>query len=177
MMRRRANKMRYHRRSGITLIETVLSLLILAGAFASGLTAIGSARASQVAAAERRFALSLAEDMMDEVLAEPNYKEGNTYGLEAGERASDRQAFDDMDDYDDWSSTPPVDYYDVDIPGGDGYSRRVQILYVNPDNPTQYVSTDMGLAVIIVRVRFNTKIVAEIRAYRSDVWRSPLEAD
>jgi len=163
------------RGTGVTLVETVLSLLILGGAFASALTAIGSARGAQMSAADRRLALVLAEDLMTEILAEPAYKEGSTFGHESGEAIRPRSAFDDMDDYNAWTTRTLVDIDGNAIPGADRYTREVQIVYVDPANPERRVSSDQGLALIIVQVKYSRRIVAEVRAYRSDVWRSPEE--
>lgn len=165
------------RLTGITLVETVLSLLILAGAFVAAMNTITSARGSQVILAERRFGQVLAEDLMDEILAREHYKEGSSFGPEADEvDGVSRAGFDDLDDYHGWSASPPVDEAGNAIPGADRYTRKAQVRYVKLWNPNQVTLSDEGMALIVVTVKHGDKQVAELHTFRSDIWQSPGES-
>jgi len=156
---------------GISLIETVLSLLIIGGAFVASLNTISGARASQAIAAQQRLGLVLAEDLMAEILSQP-YKESTLLGFEFGENTGDRSAFDDIDDYDNWSSTPPTDVNGDAIEGADRYTREVQVNYVKLWSPTTVSYSDEGMLRIIVTVTRGGKEVAKLTSYRSDIYES-----
>jgi len=163
--------------AGITLVETVLSLLILAGAFVAAMNTITAARGSQVILAERRFGQVLAEDLMDEILSKGQYKEGLTRGPETDEvDGLSRAGFDDLDDYHDWSASPPVDEDGNAIAGADRYTREAQVRYVELWNPNQVTLTDEGMALIIVTVKHGDKQVAQLHTFRSDIWQPPGES-
>jgi Tfp pilus assembly protein PilV len=156
---------------GISLIETVLSLLIISGAFVASLNAISGARASQAIAAQQRLGLVLAEDLMAEILSQP-YKESTLLGLEFGENTGDRSNFDDIDDYKGWTSTPPTDVNGNVIEGTTGYTRKVQVNYVRLWSPTETTLSDQGMLRIIVTVTRGGKEVARLTSYRSDIYES-----
>ena len=163
-------------RRGITLVETVLSLLILGGAFVAALNTIASARGAQAVVTQRQFGLTLAEDLMAEILSKPFYHEGASVGPEADEMAAfNRSLFDDMDDFHSWSSSPPVDPDGEKIAGAEGYSRQVEVTYVELSNPSSTSYSDQGVMRITVTVKFGRKVVATLVSYRTDGWQSPQE--
>lgn len=159
------------RRRGLSLIETVLSLLILGGAFVALLETVSSARKAQAIASERQFATLLAEDMMSEVLGMPNYKEGSTLGPDSGEAIGNRSAFDDVDDYHNWTATPPVDRDGVVIPGSNGYTRTVVIARRQLNNTNVNSVTDQGVLLIKITILRNGKEVLTFRGLRTDAWQ------
>ena len=154
----------------------MLSLLILGGAFVASLNTITTARASQLTIAERRLGVAMAQDLMDEVLSQDVYTEG-TLGLDTGEARRPRSTYDDINDYQGWSSSGQMrDIDDNLIPGTEGYTRRVAMHYVDPDNLAATRNYDTGLVRIVVRVRNDWRIVAELTAYRSSNWQAPQES-
>lgn len=160
---------------GISLIETVLSLLILGGAFVALLNTVGSARTAQAIAAERQFANVLAEDLMAEVLAQQTYQEDITIGPELDELLGTRSGFDDVDDYHGWSATPPVDPDGTAILGAEGYTRQVEVAYRMLANTNDNSPTDQGILLVKITVKRGDKTVATLRGLRSDVWQAPEE--
>ena len=171
-----SNNSNTRRHAGITLVETVLSLLIISGAFVAALNSIASARAAQAVVSERQLGIILAEDLMAEILSKPNYKEGSGVGPEVDEMATfNRSLFDDMDDYHAWASSPPVDAEGNTIAGAEAYTRSVSVNWANTTNPDLDALTDTGLVRITVTVKRGDKQVAELTAFRSDVWNAPGE--
>ncbi|MFH1302194.1 MAG: hypothetical protein ABIK07_14130 [Planctomycetota bacterium] len=92
------------RRTGITLIESLISVTITAIAGTALFTAIGASLGSSYSALNKTIGTGLADQMLDELAAvrfptsndtRPAYK-------------ITRQYFDDLDDYQNWSSSPPV---------------------------------------------------------------------
>jgi len=169
VLKREASKTQQRRLAGISLIETVLSLLIVGGAFVASLNTIASARASQAIAAQQRLGLVLTEDLMEEILTHP-YKESSILGLEVGENNNDRKDFDDIDDYHEWSSSPPTDIDGHDLVGAEAYTRSVTVQRVQLSSPTTTTSSDEGVLRIIVTVKYGSKEVAKLTAYRSDIY-------
>jgi type II secretory pathway pseudopilin PulG len=164
-----------HARRGLSLIETVLSLLILGGAFVALLNTVGSARSAQAIAAERQLAFVLAEDMMSEVMGQDTYMEDATIGLESGETLGDRSAFDDVDDYHNWSATPPVDRDGVAIAGAEGYTREVTVDFRRLANTQANSATDQGVLRVQVVVKRGDKTIATLNGLRTDAWQAPEE--
>lgn len=161
--------------AGITLVETVLSLLILGGAFVAALNTIASARGAQAIVTQRQLGLVLAEDLMAEILSQSEYKEGLLFGPEVGEAASGRDAFDAVDDFAGWVASPPVDSSGKLIAGAERYSREVEVIYVQLNNPTTQSLVDQGVMRITVTVKAGDKTVATLTSYRTDAWQSPEE--
>ena len=174
MFDRHNNVVKPHR-NGITMVETVLSLLILGGAFVAALNTISSARAAQAMVTQRQLGLVLAEDLMAEVLSQDVYQEGLLFGPEASEALGNRSEFDAVDDFDEWTSSPPVDAQGVTIAGTTGYTRTIEISYVQRNNTDTESLTGQGIVQIVVTVYFGDKTVATLTAYRTDTWQAPQE--
>ena len=161
--------------SGITLVETVLSVLILGGAFVAALNTIGSARGAQAVVTQRQYGLTLAEDLMAEILSHDTYQQGLLFGPEVDEALDDRDEFDAVDDFNGWTSSPPTDPSGVKIEGADDYTRSVKVSYVKLDDPSADSVTDKGVLRITVTVSYRSKEVAKLVAYRTDAWQAPQE--
>jgi Tfp pilus assembly protein PilV len=91
-------------RSGFSLVEALVAVAITAIAGAALFASIGAAVRSSTAAAQVALAEGLAEQLMDEIAARRFPPETNS--VPSG---STRATFDDVDDYDLWSATPPED--------------------------------------------------------------------
>ncbi len=137
-----AGKGKMVRNAGFALVEALLALLILGvslpliiGLFSSG------AREPAISRDETR-ALFLCQELMDGVLTRkwdekttPAGKVVNpsVIGLDAGENAGDRSAWDDVDDYDGLADASIRDLAGNLIPGMEGFSSTVAVDYVCPD--------------------------------------------
>lgn len=171
MMVRSCLTTRRHRSAGVSLLETVIALLILGGAFVAALNTIGGARASQAVVADQRLGLVLAQDMLAEVLSHPYAEPGTSVlGIDLNEVASDRSTFDDIDDYHGWSASPPEAVDGQAIAGADRYTRSVEVVRVQLSNPLSPSLSDQGMKRVVVTVRNGEKQVAQLTAYRSDVY-------
>lgn len=170
-----SNPTKNHCHAGITLVETVLSLLILGGAFVAALNTIASARGAQAIVTQRQLGLLLAEDLMAEILSQAAYQEGLVFGPEIGETSAGRASFDAIDDYNGWRSAPPVDADGNKIAGAERYSRQVEVAYVKLLNPATTSLIDEGVLRITVTVRAGQKVVASLTAYRTNAWQPPQE--
>lgn len=163
---------RCHHR-GVTLVETVLSLLIIGGAYVALLNTVGSARTAYAASAQRQIGMVLAEDLMAEILAQTDYEEGNSIGTDSGESNGNRSLFDDIDDYDGWSQTPPVDRDGNAIAGAQGYTREVDVVWVGSMWASTTRAWDEGTKRITVTIKRGDKPVTTLIGYRTNDWVSP----
>lgn len=153
-------------RRGVSLIESVAALVILAGAMAAAMNSVASARASQVMAAERAKARVLADSMLAEVLENAYAEPGsNTLGPDAGEtNATTRSQFDDVDDYHGWSNTVRATDGTV-IDGYDGYVVSFDVAWVDPDALANSVSGDQGVKRVQVTITRNGRTVAQAQGW------------
>lgn len=118
---------------GYTLVEVLIASALVGVVLAGALDGMGGAARTWLAAGEAVDADALARQLLDEVLAqsysEPDYEDADAapWGIDAGETAYDRGTFDDLDDYDDWSASPPVTRAGATIDGYSGWSRSVVV--------------------------------------------------
>lgn len=149
---------------GLTLIEAVVSLVIISVMGVAALRALSAATLSRALAGDRARGVILAEDLMQEILAAP-------YGVPPnGEivHPETRLTFDDIGDYHAWSSSPPT------APDGKalapaGWRREVSVKTVQPADPAAEAA-GTGLARIRVRVYKGDSLVASAQALRAEAW-------
>lgn len=142
------------RRGGITLVEAVLSILIVSVMIVAALQSLGSAATADKIHASRRIGPALASQLMSEILVTAYEDDGDSpvFGRENGEAGSHRKKLDDVDDYDGWSSSPLKDKDGSTISGFSGWTRAVSVQWVDPSNVSTVVAAESGLKRIIVTV-------------------------
>lgn len=115
----------------LTLVEVVLSMVILGIAISAGVQALGSFAAGSLAWRERNTAGELANALMAEIDSLPfcDPSGSNTIARESGESADDRSTFDDIDDYDGWDVSPPRDKTNAALTIYDGYRQQVAVAF------------------------------------------------
>ena len=155
-------------RRGLTLTEVSIASLLV------GVMAIGAMRSVGVAARTRATIVKglngsgLAEQLLSEVLRakyEDPDEAGAPLGTDTGE-AAPRANFDDVDDYQNWDASPPVDSAGVLVPGYTGWRREVFVKYVVPGTLANSGS-DTGLKHVQVRVTDPRGKQTEIFALRT----------
>lgn len=142
------------RRAGITLVEAILSTLIVSIMLVAALQTLGTAaKADQVLAAQR-IGPALASQLIAEILATEYVDSGEhaTFGLEPGDSGGSRSKYEDVDDYHGWSSSPPEDKDGDAISGMSGWTRSVSVQWVDPSDVSTVVAADAGLKLITVTV-------------------------
>ena len=82
--------------------------------------------------------------------------------------ASPRSAFDDVDDYDSWTASPPQYRDGTTIPNRTGWRQRVVVTRVTPANPTVTSGTDQGAKRIRVKIEYKDQILVDQSAIRTD---------
>ena len=156
---------------GFTLIESVMSILVVSVMFTAALAVVASSRVGQRITADHSRGTLLAEQLMNEIL-ERAYIDPDGAGLtlarEAGEDAQNRTTWDDVDDYEEWSSAPPRDETGVVMSGLTGWARSVVVEYVRDDDVvSKVVGSNTGVKRITVTVTRDGRRVAWLQALRT----------
>lgn len=164
-------------RRALTLVEVVVSSLLVALVLAGAMRLVGSSVRTQSDAARRVRALALAEDLMGEILqqqhAEPDEPPAfGTEGAEAAANVGPRTLWDDVDDYRAWSETPPQAKDGSVIPDSAGFRRWVEVKQVAPaDLATALADTDdRGVKRVTVNVSYDGTTLASLVAVRTRAW-------
>ncbi|HHN78359.1 MAG TPA: type II secretion system protein [Phycisphaerales bacterium] len=165
-----------HARRGLALVEVILSTLIIGGLLASVMTVIGVSAQRGVLTDEKTKAAWLAHDLAAEIACYPcRYRLssepitdrnvvstvlGRAASLDPGAftQGSTRTSFNDIFDFDNWSSTPPVDPDGTPIPGYTGWTRQVDVDAVDPDTLNTRAFNDSA-ARIVVTVKHRNRVV------------------
>ena len=140
---------------GLTLIEVVVSTLLVSTILLASLNASATFQRNQSAARERISGRELGNQILDEITCrdfrdrvEPGF------GVEADESTDDRGTFDDVDDYHLYSESTPTHRDGSKIAIFDGWSYSISVLAVEADTngiTTSGASIDSPMRLIVVQ--------------------------
>lgn len=179
------------RRPALSLVEAVLSIAIVGGLLASVFSVVGASASRAAHAQQASLGAALARDLVAEIASMPCTPRANgepvsglnldinllgvSFSIGASEPAStNRLAFNDVYDYHNWTSTPPTARDGNPIPGFAGWTRKVQVVSVDPITLQPRANT--SCAFITVTVLFGKKPVHTetiIRSTQADLLREP----
>ncbi|HRQ71974.1 MAG TPA: prepilin-type N-terminal cleavage/methylation domain-containing protein [Phycisphaerales bacterium] len=154
MTPRRAHNAAPSRQRGFSLVEVVVAILVLSALLAASLNTVAASASMQRHAADRARARVLALDLLNEARRHP-YDDpiaGSGTGPGPGEINGTRSLFNDVDDFNGWSASPPQRTDGSVIPGFEGWTRACTVEYVSLANPATTVLTDSGVKRITVTV-------------------------
>ena len=158
-------------RRGFSLVEVVICIGIVGIMLVAALNTVAVAKTMERKIGERTRGLLLAEQLMSEILI-TDYadKDGgaDSFGLGSVENTGDRSEFDDVDDYDNWSASPPQNKDGTEITHLTGWTRSVDVAWVTSTNLNSAVSSNTGIKRITVTVKFGGAEVASLTAYRTN---------
>jgi Tfp pilus assembly protein PilV len=161
-------------RSGITLIETCLSTIIVGGLLGASITAVGNLATARQITSDRAKGYQLAEDLLTESQMLP-YVDPALSADQIGPSATElvpgnRSLFNDCDDYDSWSESPPQEKSGTVISGFNGWKRTVRVQWVNPSASFSPSVTSTGYKQITVAAIKNGKTVATLSCIKGAAW-------
>jgi type II secretory pathway pseudopilin PulG len=164
----RLGRMNAIRRRGFTLMEAAISTVIVAVMFVAALNTVGMSRVTQHKTALVSRGRMFAESLMAEILQQSYQEPGETYvfGREAGESSTSRAAYDDVDDYDEWTESPLVAKDGTAVANSANWSRTVTVEWVDPLNPDQVQTTETGAKRITVVAAFRNVPQATVVAVK-----------
>jgi type II secretory pathway pseudopilin PulG len=162
-----------------SLIEIVLSTAILSLVLVGTLQAVSTSLKTQAVICERAQGLFLAQDLMAEILLQP-YKDPTQtplFGPESGDVDSAhpavRSGLDDVDDYYNWTDSPPHARDGTALAGFDAsWSRASVVVWISPDTGNTS-ATETGVKRITITVTHNYKTVSTLAAIATDSWQYP----
>ncbi len=166
------SKRQSKRRTGLGLVEVIVSSLVVGVMLVAALETLGAVLRTQKANSTRLVGPNLAMELMSEIMSQP-YKDpqanGSTLGLDSGESTGNRVAFDDVDDY--------ANYDQIGIEDKDG-SSRIELSNWRQQVEVRWMSLALGilndiletdLKRIVVTVTSPTGEVSTLTAFRSKV--------
>lgn len=164
-------KPRPNDRRGFSMIEATIASLLVGTLAVAALNTVGASMVSQTESVRQSNGLMLAQDLMTEILSK-TYEDPDIPG-EWGPGTSEtlssgRSQFDDVDDYMDWTSTPPQYGDGTKIPNHAKWKRIVRVKWIDPDTFSA-VDTESGLKRIKVKVKWDKRLVCELYAIRADI--------
>lgn len=177
----------------MTLAESLVSMVIVGVMVVAALNLTASAVQGRQLRATRAQGKNLAIDLMWEIMAgtyeehdniivdqrlehsngavvetpDPQIEQPPVFGPEPGEDGGTREYFDDIDDYNGWSSTPPQIKDGTVIPGYDGWSRSVDVKFSRLDDPKSISVSETGIKRILVTVTDPRGRIEQVVAVRS----------
>ena len=152
-----------------SMVETLLSVVLVGGLLVVALDTAGSAVAGRHVTQDRGRGALLAQALMAEILPR-SYEEPvdpPIFGRESGETGGDRAGYDDVDDYHAWTSSPPEYRDGTALSGLSAWQRAVVVEYVDPDDLTTVVGSDLGVKRITITVTRNEVVTASLVAVRA----------
>lgn len=153
-------------RRAFSMAETVFSVLLVGGLLVASLQTLGASASAQRGMADHGRGQKLAMDLMAEILR-THYEDPDgspAFGLETGESAANRAAFDDVDDYRNYSESPCAYKNGTAISKFSGWSRMAAIERVSSGDLLQTSVIETGVKRITVTALRNNVTAATLTA-------------
>jgi len=168
------------RRDGLTLVEAMVSTLIVAVMLVAALTAFGGVARSHLVQKATWKGQALGWSLLAEVM-QARYEDPNTpggWGLDSGENPAPRSDFDDVDDYDGWTASPPQENDGTEFTDYAGWRRTVSVTLIDPRTLSFSFPQDLGLRKIEVTVadpHGNSAVFSGLRSRHGAGEKAPIE--
>ncbi|MEM0983513.1 MAG: hypothetical protein AAGI17_06165 [Planctomycetota bacterium] len=122
----------------MSVVETTVASVVVALAITASLTLVGNAMSTHAVARDRLQAVLLAESLLAEIIQLPYEDPAAPGSFGPGPGEDTRAEFDDIDDYDGWSTTNIAMWNGADLSYADGWRYDVEVrhstlLILNPD--------------------------------------------
>lgn len=164
-----------HGRRALSLAESAISIVIVGVMLVAALNTVAASRMAERKTSDRSLGQMLAQQLMAEIqmqaYADPEYGE-DSFGLAAGKVTGNRSLWNDVDDYDGWSASPPQYKDGTALSGLVGWERSVTVDWVGPLDLSQVVGSNQGAKRIVVTVTRDAAVVARLTAIRTSSWPS-----
>ena len=164
------------RRGGLTLVEAVISVLIVAVMLVAALYTLGGTARARLVQGKRRHGLFLAQQLVSEICQawyeDPESDEHSSLGLDLGEASFDRANFDDVDDYVNWSASPPEAKDGAALPGYEGWQRRADVIHLSLAG---FEDSLKQIKVVVVDPEGSETVLYAVRSRFTDVQYEPAE--
>jgi len=152
------------RRYGFSMVEAVFCVVLVGGLVVVSLDTLGASKTAQKNLGDRALGQLLASSLMSEILNQ-SYEDPNQTpiaGLELTENALLRTTYDDVDDYTNWTASPPQNRDGTTIPEMTDWQESVKIDVVDPANLNTRMLLDTGVKRITVTIKRNGDVIATL---------------
>jgi Tfp pilus assembly protein PilV len=156
-------------RSGFSLIEVAISSILVGSILVTAMSTVGAVLRFRSSSSDSGRAALLATDLLAEISGQP-YSDPNqtpVLGKESGETT--RAQFDDVDDYDSWTETPPKNRAGTNLTGFTGWTRSVTVARAQRNSPMQTAGSDEGLKRIRITVSKNGVTLQTVDALKASL--------
>lgn len=160
--------------AGFSLMEAVVATLIVGVMLVAALRTVAASRTSQLTISDRAKGQMLAKDLMAEILTHPYIDpQGDAIpwvgaNITQGETAGPgRSLYDDIDDFNFWSKSPPEFTDGTAMPDLTDWTRSVNVYWADPADLSQPRITDTGVKYFEVTVKRGDRVVATLATIRT----------
>ena len=149
--------------SGFSYVEVLLCSVIISIILVSGLRLFGNLGRSRQVLLDQSSADFLALQMVEEI-KQQFYRDpdgSSVFGREPDETAADRNDFDDVDDYHNFSDCPPRQRDGNALTQYNVFTRAVSVRYVAADDFIQTAVSDEGFKEVTITISRSGQILAQ----------------
>ncbi|MBN2129398.1 MAG: type II secretion system protein [Sedimentisphaerales bacterium] len=156
--------------AAFTIVEAVISTIIVAFMLVAALSTVGASRCVQQETSLADRGRQLAESLMAEILRQDYQDTGKpiSFGPEADESTATRTDFDDVDDYNGWAASPPTAKDGTVLANASGWTRTVVVVWIEPRDPAAVKSSETYAKRITVTAKYNNVSQATLVAVRTN---------
>lgn len=139
----------------------LLSAVIIGGLLVAAVQLFSNLGRSQQSITDQTAADLLALEMIQEIKQWPYADPAgpNNLGPESDEISTGRFLFDDIDDYHNWSASPPQDRFGNHLDQYGDLTRSVEVFFVAADNFQETSSANEGFKKVVITVHRNDQIL------------------
>ena len=163
----------YITRTGISMAETIVATLIIGFVLVASLQIVGPMVRSSSVHADRLVAAQLAAEITQEIgtkrFTDPQDNTPDALGADSGERVANRLDFDDVDDFANWSSSPPKLSTNQSNTFLTGWTRSVKVVHVQLVDAITESATNTGLKRVTVTVSKNGVQLAQTISLQAQI--------
>jgi MSHA pilin protein MshD len=164
-------------RRGFTLVEATIALLVVSVMMVAAMSVAGQSARSRTVQQEQVRGEALARQLLSEIMQMPYQQAGATTTVLGPETGETRSTYNDVDDFNGWSESPPQYASGTAIPGFTGWKRTAKVEWLSVTGTTLPIVTvsliETGLKRITVTVTALSGKVTTLVGLRSKY--SPFE--
>jgi len=161
-------------RPGFSYVEVMISMVIISVLLVASLRLFANLGRSRQHTLDRDNAAWLAVEMIQEI-KQQDYNDpcAAAFGPELGESTLSRSDFDDIDDYDGWTASPPQDPRGTPLTQYPDLTRSVAVRFVTANDFNQTAATDEGFKEVTISLARGGSIVTVQKYVIADALLAP----
>jgi prepilin-type N-terminal cleavage/methylation domain-containing protein len=158
-----------HRVRAFTLVETIISIVLVSVLLVAALTAAGASARFRQSTTSRDFASLLASDLTEE-MAGKLYGGTTSGSILTTALAGNRSTTTNIDQYNGLTESPPVTWAGTAVSGATGWSRSTVVERVLAKSPDTTTTDETGVKRVTITVSKGSTVFAKVRFIRTYAW-------